>query len=150
VYWLLGLAGFAVLVVAGTGWYRNWSVFGRPAQRRSRKAVVIGVVASLVALTEAFAAAAAVACTFGLTHARPALHHASDYLKLEAFYAWYMLNSIPQIDAANTLQWHRSVTLPGTANGALLLAYKLLVLVPVIYAIVKLLKGMDTIEGGTS
>lgn len=60
-------------------------------------------------------------------------------LVFSGYYLWHFLDAIPALSVPETLNWRVPATLTGFDSGAMLLLYKLLVIVPVVGAVRALL-----------
>lgn len=148
----------AILAVARTGFYRHWMVW-KPSPPQPAVFLVAGTAAAVFVLIEAFAGLTFLLETLGLVGmSEPALTledlsaaierkalppsgfggtttwYYSDevYSYLELHYLWHFLDAVPVLKIPQTLNWdltHRFVDVP---SGVLLLAFKVLVILPVV------------------
>jgi hypothetical protein len=56
------------------------------------------------------------------------------------YYVWSLLDGIPVLEVPQTLNWEPAITFTDHMSGALLRAYKLFVIVPIVSLVVGLLK----------
>jgi hypothetical protein len=104
--------------------------------------VLLDACRSLFMLTAMFAALSAVLHSHGWLTAKPSGNEGSVWTAL-AYYGWNFLDSVPVLEVPKTLNWSLATTFTDHASGALLLTYKLLVIVPVVGVVVELLQRRD-------
>lgn len=134
--WFFAIFGLAtaVSVAAVTGFWRRWAIWRLPP-RESAWRIFLSTAGALGMLTIAFAFATLVAAEKDYIGARGQASLAS----IETFYLWNFLDAVPVLEIPDTLNWQEpSFEVTDHAGGGLLLAYKVLVIVPVIGALVEL------------
>jgi hypothetical protein len=129
------------LFVAAVGWvlwkskFWSWWLFWRPptgARRLTKRQLAIRSVLAVVLLTEAFAIATAMIYVYaaGVFDLK---HQLTEVLwPLERHYAWHLANAVPAVELSDTFHLNSPVTFRDPWGGFLLVAYKLLVIAPLI------------------
>jgi hypothetical protein len=157
----LALLGFVTMGVAQTGFWRRW-IFWKwddEADDESRLITVVGAVIAVALLIEGFAAVTTLTAQAGWTpvsrfhtgHAPPSLatahgnsaldKDADVYQAVERMYAWNFLDAVPVVKVPQTLGWGRPRHhFNDVRGGAILLVFKVLVILPVIAVITQLFK----------
>lgn len=107
----------AVAAVAFTGIWRYWLVW-RPIDEDATRVTLLGTIAVLVFLTEAFALYTA----FGEVEPLAAIE----------YYAWHLADAVPLAEIPTTLNWTPQLEFNSIPAGARLLVYKVLVILPLI------------------
>lgn len=136
--WLLWLGGG--FVYAAEFW-REWAPWRpRPPLSRLSRILTHGVV--VLTLTAVFTAVTADLYERGLLTTEPPV---DDQLVLTvfAYYAWSLLDAVPVLEIPDTLNWSRPANFTDIPSGMLLLAYKLLVIIPVVGVIRDILRAED-------
>jgi hypothetical protein len=138
---MAGLTGFALWwVMQRTRLWERWA-FWKPDRIGSGRALVVSAILVLVLLTEVFTAVTVVLVTQDAITARGGdLTDANIYWRTELLYLWQFVDSIPAIDATTTLNWKPPYHLEGISGGSLLLAFKVLVLLPIVGLIVDFIR----------
>ena len=141
------VAVMAGIIVGSSGFYRRW-LFWRPAPQTPIKSAFETFVA-VVALVEVFTITATVFARHGWLHVagyHGALPGKSHLLAgLERDFLWNSLDAIPSLNVPSTLNWpHPAHALTGYSGGVVMLAFKLLVIVPVIGLVVELVNRKRT------
>lgn len=132
---VIAVTGVAVVVAAafacliGLAW-ASWRI-----RLDATAAVPFGVALgiSLLAIgicTEAFAALSALLWRHGLIIASPAVK--PGLWPTERYYLWHLVDSVPLLKIPDGVQWREPVLFPGLAGGGLLLAYKVLLIAPLL------------------
>jgi hypothetical protein len=99
---------------------------------------------ALLTLSAAFAVLTAALQERGLVTEQPPADVDGFVWSALGFYAWNLLDAIPLLEIPQTLNWEQATTLRDHLGGALLLAYKLLVIVPLVGLIVGLVTVLRT------
>jgi len=138
---MAGLTAFALWwVMRQTGLWERWA-FWKSDRVGSGRALVVSAILVLVLLTEVFTAVTVVLLTQDAITARGGnLTDADVYWRTELLYLWQFVDSIPAIDATSTLNWKPPYHLEGISGGSLLLAFKVLVLLPIVGLIVDFIR----------
>jgi hypothetical protein len=166
---LVGLMiALALLVVRVTGFYRRWMPWRTPPPLPIRYTVALTSLAVLV-LTEGFAAVSVLLGQQGALAVDPDVFYrpaasgpnASSggsfaegvwiLANFEEVYLWSLFDAVPTLKIAETLDWSPAFDFD-RAGGALVLAYKVLVILPFITLVRSLLKATDKaqpLEGKT-
>lgn len=113
-----------------TGVWRNW-VFWKNSRDDESQLSLLGTLAALVFLTEAFALYTAFDAHF-------------DSVAAIEYYLWHLADAIPVLKVPATLNWTPDLEFSSVGAGVRLLAYKILVILPVI----KLARGWLERRGG--
>jgi len=134
--WLLLLAVFAIAAwaVRVGGFWRRWLPWF--PRKETAFTVLLDACRSLFMLTAAFSALALVLHEHGWLTSRPTAVTAWSVL---GYYGWHFFDSIPALDVPQTLNWSLATHFTDHRSGFLLLAYKLLVIFPVVGAVFELL-----------
>jgi hypothetical protein len=93
---------------------------------------------SLFVLTASFAGLTAALAAHGWLETDPMIGSRAVGPTV-AHYTWHFLGAIPVLDIPDTLNWTLGTTFTDLGSGALLLVYKLLVIIPVVRAIVEII-----------
>jgi hypothetical protein len=127
---LLASAGVLVWGVLITGFWKRWHVWSAPDPDHH----VALLVTTLAALLVSIQAAALLTAN---------IHGGPDHSlwTLEAHYGWHLLDSIPALKVPSTLHLSDPFTSASVRCGAVLLAFKVLVILPVLTAATYLLRG---------
>jgi hypothetical protein len=128
-----------VAVIWMTGFWRQWIVW-RTWPKETRASIAVGTVAGGLMLVLAFSAVTGVLLNEGFASSKPA-PDGHVFLDLETHYAWQVTKAIPGLDATDTLHWSQPHELGGATGGALLLIFKILVILPVLGLVKYLLPG---------
>lgn len=138
---MAGLTAFALWwVMRQSGLWERWA-FWKPDRVDSGRALVVSAILVLAVLTEVFTAATVVLVTQDAITARGVdLTDANIYWRTELLYLWQFVDSIPAVDATTTLNWRPPYHLNGISGGSLLLAFKVLVLLPIVGLIVDFIR----------
>jgi len=138
---MAGLTAFALWwVMWRTRLWERWA-FWKPDRVGSGRALVVSAILVLVLLTEVFTAVTVVLLTQDAISARGgSLTDANVYWRTELLFLWQFVDSIPAIDATTTLNWKPPYHLDGVSGGSLLLAFKVLVLLPIVGLIVDFIR----------
>jgi hypothetical protein len=78
-----------------------------------------------------FAALSSMLADHGLAVFEPAVPK-GEFWRLQDLYAWHFLNSVPSLKIPETLLWNEPLAYKDHLSGALLLAFKIVVVAPVI------------------
>jgi hypothetical protein len=106
----------------------------------SSMAPVVDAYRALLMLTGTFAGLTAVLAAHGWLATTADGGSAHLVWETLAYYTWHFLDAIPVLKVPQTLNWKLGTKFTDYGSGALLLAYKLLVIVPVVRAIMELVK----------
>jgi hypothetical protein len=127
-------------VIGYTQFWRNW-VFWKRDDSAGAKTIIAGTLVALIMLMIYFSAITSVLVTKKYLSTEQDLGSNSTY-KLEAYHAWQFLDAIPGLKIPQTLNWaepkygfSQEQATSRYVGGALLLLFKLLVIIPVIGAI---------------
>jgi hypothetical protein len=127
----IALFGLAWLALALTGFWRRWLFWRLPPDETVGSSVVSALTA-WAALTASFAAITTELWRVGLLTTKAGVASDFKYGTVELYYIWHFLSAIPALDVPKTLNWTLQFGFADYFSGALLLVYKLLVIVPVI------------------
>jgi phospholipase C len=137
---LVILGSVAGRLVFITEFWRKW-LFWRPYPSQSdRRSAVFVTIVALLSLTVLFALVSALLHDAEIFHAtqsmgnRSVLYYTSDY-------AWSAVDAIPAVDITDTFNWPSPLTLLDPLSRVFLIAYRILVLAPVIQLGVELLQN---------
>jgi hypothetical protein len=95
---------------------------------------VLATVLALVVLTEVIAAVTAILVARGWVGVHPAVVRDHAMWASEQLYVWQFADAIPTLDLTKTLNWKSPPYAFAHAGGALIVFFKLLVLIPIIAA----------------
>lgn len=129
-----GLA-IVVLYAALTGFWRRW-VFWLPRPERGLLEELSQILVCWLVLTVTFAAATATLYRSGNLALEAGVPASDSLLEIEKVYVWHLLDAIPILDVPETINWELRSDLTDMAGGFLILAYKLLVILPVVSGVV--------------
>ena len=128
----------AVLLIVWAGLISNESVLRQLDVQRFRWPTVFSVALAWVALV-VFGGATCSLQRIGLVEIEPVVSYADDCAtKYADLYLWHLLDSIPVIKFTDTVQWTPKYEYSDRVSGWLLLAFKLIVVVPAIGSFVAL------------
>lgn len=138
---MAGLTALALWwVMKRTRLWQRWA-FWKPDRIGSGRALVVSALLVLALLTEVFTAVTVVLVTQDAITAQGGnLTDANVYWRTELLYLWQFVDSIPAVDATTTLNWKPPYHLDGISGGSLLLAFKVLVLLPIVGLIVDFIR----------
>jgi hypothetical protein len=144
---LVFIVGFVYVVVVMTRFWRLW-FFWRSVAHENPVAIVVDTVSALLILTIMFAGVTAVLVAKGLIKPQPRME-TWLFLRSEEHFAWEFLNAVPGLAITKSLNWSpEPYKMKDYWAGALLLSYKLLVILPVIAAFTRLWKRDSRMGGG--
>jgi hypothetical protein len=134
--WLAFLLGLVISVAterfARGNWRRGVALYGQS------RWPIVGVLAALTSvLVMAWTTFAGLTCVFrdlGWVHLSPDFPSAECLSRLQDHYAWQFLDAIPAFQIPETLRWAAPYTYTDTVTGALILAYKAAIVLPLIGA----------------
>jgi hypothetical protein len=132
---LFVIAAWAVRV--GSFWQRWLPWLPR---KETAFTVLLDACRSLFMLTAMFAALSAVLHAHGWLTTEPSGNQEASVWTALAYYGWNFLDSVPVLAVPKTLNWSLATTFTDHASGALLLTYKLLVILPVVGVVLELLQ----------
>jgi hypothetical protein len=150
IVWVLAAPLFvlaAVEVKFGGSWVQWWRNDRVPTDadpvRRGIALYGYGMLpfAGILALIAAFAVLTAALRVEGMIAAKPQAATGSFIGISLGYYAWHLLDAVPALDIPKTLNWEAPMKLTGHGGGALLLAFKLAVIIPIAQLIVALIAG---------
>jgi hypothetical protein len=125
--------------IGATRFWKRWLPWQRAAVEEP--GIVLGAaLASVALLTMLYAATTAVFDANGWLESRPATEDKFAWRALE-YYAWQFFDAIPALEIPSTVEWSRGTTYVDVQSGGLLLAYKLLAIVPIVRLIVELVEA---------
>jgi hypothetical protein len=118
----------AVSVIAITGFWRRW-IFWRRRSDEPLFSAAVGNLVALAVLTELFAVVTVAVISYGgiATGDRVGLRLGI----VEQYYAWNLADALPVLELPKTMNWTRPLAFDDHGAGLLLLAYKLLVILPI-------------------
>jgi hypothetical protein len=67
--------------------------------------------------------------------------------EIMTFYIWHLIDAVPLLDITQTLRWPPPISYLDSAVGALLLAFKIIFIVPVIALVIQYLRTPDDTQG---
>jgi hypothetical protein len=115
-----------------------WMISGERGSRLFRTLYEHGVkwpflfsIALLLFAVLCFASLSSTLNDHGLIRFEPAIAR-GEFWRFQDFYAWHFLNSIPGLKITETLKWPQPYDYKDSFSGALLLVFKLVVIIPVI------------------
>lgn len=133
--------------VTTTRFFEQW-IFWRPRPERPLREVVSGAVLSWFVLTLAFASVTAILAHAGAFSARGEFpgdalvtggwFRGSLMWATELYYLWHLLDAVPGLKVPTTLHWDDPKLFSSMGAGALLLAYKVMVIGPALRVVVEL------------
>jgi hypothetical protein len=140
VEWILlgALVVYSVWAVRAGGYWRQWFPWIKPGE--TWISPLLDAYRSLFVLTASFAGLTATLAAQGWLGVSPPIEGEGSVWSALAYYVWHFLDAIPVLEIPATLNWELATTYTGYTSGALLLVYKLLVIVPVVRAIVELVQ----------
>jgi hypothetical protein len=168
----LGVIGIAVgtsFLIVKTRFYTQWT-FWRTRQPEARATTLLGAIIAVALLVEAFAALTSPLMQLSLvqvsgftpnsSYSNPAgggsggmylLSGDPDvYQAMERLFVCNFLDAIPALKVPETLNWDRPAhEFRDPAGGAILLVFKILVILPVINLLVQLFKRPEGPHAGT-
>lgn len=116
----------------------TWSITGdrgsrlfATLERLGIRLPILSSVALLLFAIVCFAALSSWLNDFGLIEFEPPLARADVY-RVQDFYLWHFLDSIPGLRVPETLLWNEPMRHQGALAGTLLLIFKIFVIIPVI------------------
>jgi hypothetical protein len=65
---------------------------------------------------------------------------ADGFAAAERFYLWNLFDAIPSLNVTDSLHWRIGLTYTDSRSGALLLAYKVMVILPIVYGFIALFR----------
>jgi hypothetical protein len=144
VFYPVVMAGGTVAVIwwvmKKTRLWERWA-FWKADRVDSGRALVVSAILALALLTEVFTAATVLLVTQdAITTQGGNITDANIYARTELLYLWQFIDAIPAIDATKTLNWEPPYHLNGIPGGSLLLAFKILVLLPIVGLIVDFIR----------
>jgi hypothetical protein len=142
-----GAAALTAVIVAITGFWRRWVFWRRRTDEHVLSAALAGLVA-LAALIELFAVVTVALDSYGAIE--PAKHTRPRLGLVEQYYAWHLADALPLLEVPKTMNWARPLTYDDHGAGVLLLAYKLLVILPIAALIAALLDRWRRDDRGMS
>jgi hypothetical protein len=127
------LSAFFGLVI-----YWAWLISGDRGNKLFRTLYTFGIkwaflfsIALLLFATLCFASLSSILSDLKYVEFDPAVP-AGEFWRIQDFYMWHFLNSVPGLKIPETLLWDEPMKHKDHLSGVLLLAYKLLVIIPVI------------------
>jgi hypothetical protein len=148
--YVLGHLGFWKEVLTGgfetrTAAWRGWKRFMIAA------ALLTLALRALFVLMGAFAVLTSGLQAQGLVVEKPPSEDHGYVLSALGFYAWHLLDAIPVVEVPQTLNWNVTTRLTDHLGGALLLVFKLLVILPLVAVTLNLITTLrkPTVEEST-
>jgi hypothetical protein len=135
---LLPSAAVLVWGLLITGFWKRWRVWQAP-EAQGRSALIVTTVAALMVSTQA--AALLTANIQAVADAGPPLW------TLEAHFGWHFLDNIPLLKVTETLRLSDPLTTKSFSCGVVLLAYQMLVVLPILGAVAHVLQRRATSSG---
>jgi hypothetical protein len=144
--------GFVLLfgtaaIVARTGFWKRW-LFWKKLPQESCWTTVAATFIAVALLTEVFVVAAAMFFAFGIFDLPTEVERSAVVSRLEANFAWNLLDAIPFLDIPKTVHWKLSYTFDDLGTGAFFMLYKILVILPLLGLVAQLLEARR--KGGES
>lgn len=121
----LTAAGVAVLVWAA------WHIHLDPDHLRPYVVLALSAFFIICVAIETFAGLTTLLVEQG--HLASRVHAGSSLWAAERYYVWQLLDSIPALDGTRTLDWHEPGFSPSRLSGSLLLAFRVLLIVPMVH-----------------
>lgn len=141
------MCGIAYLELRYGGFIKRWAP-GYKTSEKSLAVVALGLLRSLISLTAAFVAVTAILLSYDLLATSavaadgkqtPVAIADGDIVRTVCrHYVWHLLDAVPSLKVPDTLNWKLRVKLTDTWSGAILLMFKVLVLVPVVRGAIEL------------
>jgi hypothetical protein len=136
---LFGMCLIAASVIAYTRFWRQWLPW-RQRERTSIPVIIVETFVALMMLVVLFSGLESLLIAKGYIETREEVGgHPTP--KLEAFHAWQFLDAVPGLKITETVNWERPKYAASSqtatsqyVSGALLLVFKLLVILPVLAA----------------
>jgi hypothetical protein len=122
----IGLAGGCVAAFL----WAFWQTVRLPEGQAPFGLAAVLAIITIGVCVEAFAGTVALLWQYGV--ARPANGSHASLWRTEGYYVWHLLDSIPVLTIPETLGWREPATFVDHASGALLLAFKLVVIAPLV------------------
>ena len=120
----LTAAGVAVLVWAA------WHIHLDPDHVRPYVVLALSAFFIICVAIEAFAGLTTLLAEQGQLASR--VHSGPSLWATERYYVWQLLDSIPILDCTRTLDWHEPGFSPSRLSGSLLLAFRVLLILPMV------------------
>jgi hypothetical protein len=134
---LVGVVSLVVLTLRNEGLWRRW-IFWQSYSEQGSVKVILWALLALIALTELFTAVTASLLARDFLAVISPIAHSDLYWKTELLYAWHFADAIPAVDATDTLQLDDPpYEFKNAFGGSLVLAYKFLVILPIIGLLVE-------------
>jgi hypothetical protein len=144
-YWWLFFLGSSTAVVIGfTGFWRRWLFMPEPSA--SRSSILISAAGALLTLTIFFSVLTSVLAVKGVIPEKP---QGRLFAHIEERYCWEFLDQVPAIKIPETLHWKPQYSPKDHLSGALILIYKLLVILPVVGVIKYVWDRRQATSGGS-
>jgi hypothetical protein len=146
---LVGIAALTatVLAVAWSGFWRRW-IFWRQEDKQDADVSLLASAVAVAALIEFFAISTVVLAVYGAVDVPG--KRTPELASVEQYYAWHLADAIPALDVPETLNWERPLTSTDHFGGLLLLAFKLLAILPIAGLIAGLIERYRTGREGNA
>jgi phospholipase C len=134
----------AARLVIQTGFWRNWA-FWQPNEREQTLSPLYGTALALMVLTVFVTLLSSELYLYGPFLTTPAVTNQVP-LHFLANYVWNIFDAIPGLRITDTFNWRPPLTLADPAGRSVLIAYRLLVLAPVINLVIQLIQPKSRTE----
>jgi hypothetical protein len=125
---ILGGLGIALLA------WIYWRIQLDPEERKPYVVAMLSSLATVGVCTAAFAGLTTMLWQHGVITAEPA-SAAPGLWRVEAYYLWHLIDAVPLLSATEAVRWERPVVFSDPWSGGLLLAFKVLLLIPLLRVI---------------
>jgi hypothetical protein len=126
--------------ITTTRFAANWRIRGWARETRSPRRQFVEAVLALLLVTEFFAQLTAVCYRQGWFRTDGGI---TSMIEVERYYLWNFVDAIPVLEVPKTLNWAEPVTFTDHASGAMLLAYKILIVIPFVALITALWRRLQ-------
>jgi hypothetical protein len=119
----------AALSLVLLGWV-YWRIHLDPEDRRPYLVAILASAATVGVCTAAFAALTTLLIRHGVIDTVQG--ETPELTEVEALYLWHLVDAVPILGVTGALHWEPPVTLSDPSGGALLLVFKVLLLIPLV------------------
>jgi hypothetical protein len=146
---ILFMAG---ITVASSGFYMRWLFWRKESRQLPPTSALLGTALAVIGLVVAFTVVSSFLVEQGWVHAAGWTHGLPKKWHLvngiERDFYWSFLDAIPGLAIPTTLHWkHPAHELTGYSGGAIVLAFKVLVILPVIGLALILIRHAQAADG---
>jgi hypothetical protein len=119
--------------------WRFW-IFGLGQLKEPIEFIAIKCVTALFMLTEVFTTLSVSSIQYGWSMTEPTLERHARFGAVEAYYYWNLFNQLPQLDIPKAFHWEPNWSFTDPLSGAMLVFYRLLVIIPVVAVLLEAYK----------